>query len=205
MNRLVIIGAGGHGIVVAEAAADSKQWAEVVFLDDNISEASIAGFPVLGPVASLDCESFKDSDAIVAIGDNAKRICWLDALAGKSIRVGVVEHPMSCVSRSAKLGDGVVLLAGSVVNARATIGRGAILNTSATVDHDCVIGDGVHISPGANLAGNVEVGRRSWIGIGASIREGVKIGENAIVGAGAAVVSDVSDGATVGGVPAREL
>jgi sugar O-acyltransferase (sialic acid O-acetyltransferase NeuD family) len=205
MSRLLIIGAGGHGVVVAEAAADTGRWQEILFLDDNASSDSVLEFPVAGTVDQLAEFATDDTEVVVAIGDNRKRLEICSEVLADEFSLATVVHPSVCVSNSASVSPGTVMCAGVIVNARARVGQGCIVNTAATVDHDCVIGDGAHISPGANLAGEVTVGECSWVGIGSSIREGVRIGSDAIVGAGAAVVADVEDGDMVGGVPARRL
>jgi sugar O-acyltransferase (sialic acid O-acetyltransferase NeuD family) len=205
MTRLLIIGAGGHGAVVAEAAAEVGQWSEIVFLDDTDTEGRVLEFPILGKSGDLSSFLDGDTEVFVAIGDNRRRLELLRSIAEENARLATVIHPTACISPSASVSSGTVACAGVIVNARATVGLGCILNTAATIDHDCAIEDGVHISPGANLAGNVHVGTCTWIGIGSSIREGIRIGRDSMVGAGSAVVSDVADGATVGGVPARAL
>ena len=205
MIRLLIIGAGGHGAVVAEAAAFSDRWSEIVFLEDKTSESQVLGFPIVGSTSEIDEVLDNQTEAIVAIGDNRRRLELLSTINEGGGAIATVVHPKACVSPSATISIGAALLAGSIVNARTTVGVGCIANTGATIDHDCKIGGGVHISPGANLAGDVSVGECSWVGIGASVKEGVRIGYDVIVGAGAAVVSNVEDGVTVGGVPARVL
>ena len=47
MKKLVILGAGGHGKVVADIAVKNG-YEEIVFLDDN--ETSCAGFSVVGKI-----------------------------------------------------------------------------------------------------------------------------------------------------------
>ena len=205
MKRLFIIGAGGHGAVVAEAAAAMERWEEILFLDDNKPADSVVGYPVIGEIESLFTLANNDMEVIVAIGDNRRRLSFCDELFGKDIQLATVIHPTACISPSAVISSGTVLFAGTIVNARANLGRACILNTGATVDHDCVIKNGAHISPGANLAGEVTIGECAWIGIGSAIKEGVNVGRDVIVGAGSAVVSDVADGETIGGVPARRL
>lgn len=205
MNRLLIIGAGGHGVVVAEAAADTGLWNEIQFLDDGVSANAVLDFPVAGTLDQLDTLMDENSSVVVAIGDNRKRLALCNDIVSKGLPLATVIHPTACISSSASIARGVVVCAGAIVNARSKLGRACILNTAATVDHDGVIADGAHISPGANLAGNVTVGECAWIGIGSAVREGVRIGHDAIAGAGSAVVSDVSAGATVGGVPAKRL
>jgi sugar O-acyltransferase (sialic acid O-acetyltransferase NeuD family) len=202
---LLVLGAGGHGAVVAEAAVEYRRWSDIVFLDDSPAAESVLGLPVLGSISDVDLHVSDETDVFVAIGDNANRLKLLDKLTIKGCSIVSIIHPTAIVSPSATIGAGSVICAGVIVNPRVEIGQGVILNTACTVDHDCVIGEGVHVSPGANLAGNVSVGSRSWIGIGAAIREGISIGADAIVGAGSAVVSDVADALTVGGVPARKL
>ena len=163
LSRLLVLGAGGHGAVVAEAAIEYRRWSELAFLDDELSNESILGLPVLGAVSHLESHLSEDTDVIVAVGNNAKRLDLLGRLAKLSCNIATVIHPTAIVSPSASIGAGSVLCAGVIVNARATISRGAILNTACTVDHDCILGDGVHVSPGVNLAGNVTIGARSII------------------------------------------
>ena len=190
MKRLIIIGAGGHGSVVADAAN-----VNCVFLDDDTSLPNVIGTP-----SSLNDILVEGDGVVVAIGDNVLRNEMLAAIDNAA----TVIHPTACVSPKATLGQGSVVLANAVVNVGATLGRGCIVNTGATVDHDCVLGKSVHVSPGANLGGNVRVGDCSWIGIGAAVKHEVTIGKHVVVGAGAAVINDVPDNTTVVGVPARE-
>ncbi|MBT4511070.1 MAG: sugar acetyltransferase, partial [Chloroflexi bacterium] len=74
-----------------------------------------------------------------------------------------------------------------------------------SVDHDCTLGRHVHLSPGTTLSGEVFVDDCAHIGTGASVIQQVKIGSGSTVAAGATVISDVPDGATVAGVPARVI
>jgi len=205
VSRLIIVGAGGHGSVVAEAAVGRRRWDEIQFLDDDGTLESVLGCAVIGAVDQLYTLADQNSEIIVAIGDNRMRLSLSSEILNKGLQLATVIHPKACVSPSAKIASGIVVCAGAVVNARATLGRACILNTGATVDHDCVVEDGAHISPGANLGGSVSIGECTWIGIGSAIREGVRIGRDVIAGAGSAVISDVADGETVGGVPARRL
>lgn len=204
MSRLLIVGAGGHGKVVAEAALASKNWNEIAFLDGRSPELRrVLDWSVIGK--DTEAERFRADypECVVAIGDNRLRVARLAALENAGFRLPVIVHPACWVSPSARIGAGTVLVAGAIVNAAATLGRGCIVNTGATVDHDCVLGDGVHVAPGAHVGGDATIGARTWVGMGAAVRHGVKIGTDVMVGAGAAVVEDLPDGVTVVGVPAR--
>ena len=198
MTRLLIIGAGGHGKVVAEAA-EAAGYAEIAFLDRDYPERTMNGrWPIVGANAAQG-----GGVLFCAVGDNAGRARLFGEMALQDSPV--IIHPSAILSPSAVLGAGTLAGAGSFVMTDARIGRGVILNTGCSVDHDCVVEDFVHISPGARLAGGVHVGTGTWVGIGAVVREGVRIGRNAMIGAGAAVVRDIADGARVAGVPARAL
>lgn len=205
MKRLAILGASGHGKVIADASVEAG-WSEIVFFDDAWPRLCNNGrWPVTGDSAAL-LDALDDVDGVVVgVGDNRTRLCLFLRLAAAGARLVSVVHPRAVVSRYAEIGDGTVAFAGAVVNVDSRIGRACILNTAATVDHDCVLADAVHLSPGAHLAGGVRVGEASWIGIGASVKQLVRIDSDVTVGAGAVVVGHVPAEQTVVGVPAKPL
>lgn len=203
MKRLAILGASGHGKVVADCA-ESCGWESISFFDDAWPGKDCNGiWPVVGNTDALLQRLGEFDGVLVAIGDNRIREARQQLLAEKGAPLPVLIHPSARVSRYAALGPGSVVFANAVVNAESRVGAGAILNTAATVDHDCLLGHAVHVSPGAHLAGGVQVGDRSWLGIGSSVIQLVHIGTDVTVGAGAAVVSDIPDHCVVTGVPAR--
>lgn len=205
MNKLAILGASGHGKVVADTA-ERCGWQVIEFFDDAWPQATHNGvWNVVGDTAALKGTLHAYDGVLVAIGNNLIRHHKLLDLERAGARLCTLIDPAATVSRYALLDAGSVVFAGVVVNADARIGLGAILNTGCSVDHDCMLGAAVHISPGARLAGGVRVGDLSWIGIGASVRQLVQIGKQVTVGAGSAVVSDVADLMTVAGVPAKML
>lgn len=205
MKRLAILGASGHGKVVADTA-ESCGWQSIEFFDDAWPERQHNGsWAVVGDTAALHERLQMFDGVVVAIGNNAIRYSKLLELEAAGASLCSLVHPAATVSRYAVLEKGTVVFAQAVVNADVRIGLGSILNTGCSVDHDCVLGAAVHISPGARLAGGVSVGDLSWVGIGASVRQLVRIGAQVVVGAGAAVTTDVADALTVVGVPARAL
>ena len=205
MKRLAILGASGHGKVVADTA-ECCGWQGIEFFDDAWPQvSSIGAWPVVGTTHDLLHRVQEFDGVLVAIGNNSVRRRKIDELKASGEQIPTMVHPYSVISRYAKIGAGTVVFASAVVNAYATVGEGAILNTGCSVDHDCTLGLCVHISPGARLAGSVNVGDGSWIGIGACVRQMLRIGSNVMVGAGAVVVCDISDNRTVAGVPARTI
>jgi len=201
-DSILVLGAGGHGKVVADCAL-SCGLVVAGFVDDAVRPGlQILGIPVLGPMSELPRLRAAAGAVVVAIGDGATRVGLIEHSRSIGLRIPALIHPSATVSRFASIDDGTLVLAQAAINAGAQVGLGVIINTGATVDHDCIVGDGVHVCPGAHLAGNVRIGRFSWIGIGSCVKQGTVIGRNSVIGAGAAVVSDVADGTTVVGVPA---
>ena len=203
MKTLAVIGASGHGKVVADTALQ-LDYEKVVFFDDAWPEKiSVGMWEIIGNTDDL-VSSYDQYDGIlVAIGNNKIRMDKQSLLSCRDVELTDLVHPGAVVSDYSSIGEGSVIFAGAVVNVDVVLGRAVIINTGATVDHDCQLDDGVHIAPGAHLSGDVHVGACSWIGVGACVRQGIRIGANVMVGAGAVVVSDIPDGVTVVGNPAR--
>ena len=140
---------------------------------------------------------------IIAIGNIDDRAeAWADDDEGLSFWANVI-HRDASVSRDAYLWGGVYVGPGAVINRGAYVGFHAIVNSGAIVEHDVVIGTLVNVGPGVVIGGGAKIGRETYLGIGCMIRDHVKIGRDVTVGMGAVVVSDVPDGVTVMGCPAR--
>jgi Serine acetyltransferase len=205
MGSVLILGAGGHGKVIADILfATGKN--VLGFLDDNptIHGARVLGLPVMGYIE--DYNRYQPDGLIMGIGNNHTRQMVIERLSLVASDGWITAvHPRAVISPSVQISSGSVIMAGAIINADTCIGHHAIINTGATVDHDCLIGDYVHIGPGVNLAGGVKVGDRTLIGIGAVVAPYHTIGSDVVVGAGAVVVNDIPPGLTVVGVPAKPL
>lgn len=200
--KLIIIGAGGHGKVVAEIALKNN-YSIIGFIDDNPDIKSVGNYKVLGDWNSK--EQYKDCFFFVAIGNNTIRKNKLEELIKEGYQITTLIDPSSIVSSSVKLGVGSVVMANATVNVDSTFGRGCIINTASSIDHDCTVNDYVHICPGVHIAGSVVICSNTWVGIGTSIINNLLIGENVMIGAGSVVVKNISNNKKVYGVPAREV
>ena len=205
MKRLALLGASGHGKVVADAALSSG-WDEVVFFDDAWPQLMSNGlWQISGDSSSLVSRLKEFQGVIVSIGDCAVRLEKHKVLQTLNAPLVTVVHSAASVSRFAVIGVGTVIMAGAVVNIDAVVGQAGIINTNASVDHDCHLADGVHICPGANLSGGVRVGEATMVGAGVAVRQGVTIGCQVVIGVGSVIVGDVGDRSTIVGNPGREL
>lgn len=199
LNRLIIIGASGHGKVVADIAKLCG-YKEIVFLDNNPELKECCGYPVLGP-DTMTAEL--DGDIFVAVGNSEIRQRLMDRDSERIFPILI--HPSAVIAEDVTIGKGSVVMAGAVINPGAKIGKGCIVNTSSSIDHDCTVGDYCHVSVGAHLSGTVELGNIVWIGTGATVSNNVYICSDVIIGAGAVVIKDVKEEGAYIGVPAKKM
>jgi sugar O-acyltransferase (sialic acid O-acetyltransferase NeuD family) len=209
MKRLLIVGAGGHGKVVADIVRAGGVFEVAAFADELATQRDgdlYLGVKVLaGDDALARARASGLGYALIGFGDCAARLGCCERLVANGFEIVSAVHPRASVSPDVSIGAGTVVAAGAVVSAAAYLGEAVIVNTGATVDHDCVLDDGVHIEPGVHLAGSVRVGRATTVGIGAVVVKGARIGAHAHVGAGAVVTRDLPDGVVAWGVPARVI
>ncbi len=208
MARFLIIGAGGHGKVVADILlARNEAAAGFIDADESRIHETVAGLPVLGTMNRLEhiAREHHCTAAVVAIGDNRVRLEHAREVRRAGLALASAIHPTAVIAYSAKVGQGVVICMGAAICAEAVVGDLAIINTGAVVDHECNIGPAAHVCPNATLAGRVEVGEGAFIGIGASIIQCIRLGDWSTIGAGAVVIEDIPNDTTAVGVPARIL
>lgn len=195
-DTLYIIGASGHGKVVADIAK-LNGYKSIFFLDDDKEKKSCGRYQVVGTSYDIG-----DGDVIVAIGDARFRRKISERYKDKLV---TLIHPDAIIADDVKIGVGSVVMAGAVINPSTVIGDGCIINTGATVDHDNVIGNYCHISVGSHLTGTVHIGDETWIGAGAVVSNNVNICGFCMIGAGAVVIRDIDVPGTYVGVPAKAI
>jgi sugar O-acyltransferase (sialic acid O-acetyltransferase NeuD family) len=203
-DKLLLIGASGHGRVVADIALKMNKWKSIAFLDDDETIKESMSLEVIGKSQEA-FQYINDYDIFVAIGNNLIREKFQDGLEKLNASIPILIHPNVVIGKEVNLGCGTVVMAGVVINCYSKIGKGCIVNTSATIDHDNVIEDYVHISPGAHLAGTVRVGKSTWLGIGSLISNNVNVCRDCNIGAGAVVIKDITEPGTYVGVPVRRV
>lgn len=203
-DKLLIIGASGHGKVVADIALKMNRWKSIGFLDDDENIKLSMGLEVMGK-SSDALKYIYNCDIFVGIGNNAIREKIQERLEDYGASIPVLIHPEAVIGEQVELGVGTVIMARAVVNCCTKIGKGSIINTGATIDHDNLIEDYVHISPGVHTAGTVKIGKCTWLGIGSVVSNNVNITSGCKIGAGAVVVKDINEAGTYIGVPAKQI
>jgi sugar O-acyltransferase (sialic acid O-acetyltransferase NeuD family) len=187
-TRLLVVGAGGHGRSVAEAAELSGKFEVVGFLDDSLATGeTVLGIPVFGPVVVMADHRAAGSQAIVAIGNNHVREKLMCQLAEANFELATVVHPRAFVSSSAVLGAGSAVMAGAIVGTEARLGMGSIVNCGAVVDHHATVEDFGHLGVNASMAGGTVLGRGAWMQAGAALGYGVKVPAGVTLAPGEAI------------------
>lgn len=197
-ERLIIIGASGHGRVVADIAK-LNGYNHIVFLDDDRSVMQCEKYGVIG--LSDDAEKI-DGSVFIAIGDSVVRQKLCERYMKRLVSL---VHPDAVVATDVEVDLGTVIMAGVVINPGSRVGKGCIINTSSSIDHDCLVNDYCHIAVGAHLSGTVRIGSGTWIGIGAVVSNNVNICSGCMIGAGAVVIRDIDEVGTYVGIPAKEI
>lgn len=198
-KQLIIIGAGGHGRVVADIAR-LRNYESIAFLDDN----TVENVNQIGRVSDFE-KYIETADFFVAIGNNKIRKTIFENLNMRGCKIVNLLHPSSIIAADVILGKGIAVMAGAVINTGSQIRDGGIINTCSSIDHDCLVGAFSHISVGSHLAGAVTIGEESFIGAGATVINNISICKDCTIGAGAVVIKNIPEPGVYTGVPARKM
>ncbi|CAB9493036.1 acetyltransferase [Alteromonas macleodii] len=212
LKKVVIIGGGGNGLVVAQIVLDLIKAGEPVelvgFLNDNIPVGEyIERWSVLG--APHEWESL-DGDvsfvyALLSVGKMKVRADKFKQLNIPQNRLATLVHPSASISFNVQLGSGVVVAANAVLQPGAKIGDNCFIRANANLGHDVTLDNLVDIGPNSTLCGYAHVEEGVQIAPNSVVRDSVRIGTYSTVAAGAAIFKDVAPGATMLGNPAKRI
>lgn len=205
MKRIIIMGAGGHGQVVADALQQMDGAEPVAFLDENPAVIGTEVMNITVPGGNDSLAKVDHDGIVIALGNNSLRRRIFEELIAAGEKIFTVIHPSATIAPNVKIGKGCMILAGAVINTGAEIKDNTIINTNSTVEHHNIIGPHAHIAPGSTLGGEVIIGEESTVGIGATVLPRIRIGQKALLGGGSTAINDIKDGQTAAGVPARTI
>lgn len=216
MKPLIIVGAGGFAREVQwllhevnrsanRSPEEFPAWHVLGFIDQE-AKGRIAGLPILG----TDEWVFQELDQnlvrfVVAVGNHNLRKQIATQYLEHKFMAARLRFPGLAISDDLQAGPGSILCAGVVITPNVRIGSFTIVNLNSTIGHDAEIGDFVTIHPGVHISGGVKIGHEVEIGTGAVLLPGVQIGAGATIGAGAVVTTNVPEGVTYIGVPAKPM
>jgi len=206
---IVVLGAGGTGLYLAEVIDRTDGCRFAGFLDDDPSKRPehCCGYPILGRLAdwpSLPAE-YAFVSSLYAPKSNPRLFQLVDSLRIPDARWATVVDRQAWVSRHATIGNGCFVGPGSVIEPMAMLGPRCALLGNVYIAHHTRLAEYVVCANSASVAGGVTIGRAAYVGANATIREYTSIGDNAVIGMGSVVLKNVLDGETVIGNPARPV
>lgn len=210
MHNIVVIGASGHARVIIDAAERENKF-RIAGIIDTFKPVGYTclGYKVLGDELRLPdiIREHDISGGVVAIGDN-----WIRHKVVERVRCAVpdfqfvtVIHPSAQVARSARVGQGTVVMPGAIIAANSDIGEFCIVNTKASLDHDGVMRAFSSFAPAVTAGGEVTIKPFAAVLLGANIIHSISVGEHSVVGAGSLVLRDIPDRVLAYGLPARVI
>jgi len=201
-NKVNIIGSGGHSRPVINLLELCGIGIEGIYDQSFRSEKSeeINSYLIRGLVHDVP----KDSEVILAVGDNEQReTLYKEHLP--SIRKENLVHPKAIIENRCVIGNSNQVFCSVIINSNVSIGDDNILNTGCIIEHETKIGSHNHISVGAILCGRVSIADRCFIGAGTVVIDKVSICSDVTVGANSVVVENISEPGTYVGCPARKI
>jgi acetyltransferase EpsM len=205
--KIVIWGAGGHALVVADIIRLRDDYELVGFLDDVNPERAGTSFcdaPILGGREQVDLLFARGVRFMIfAFGNSLARLALAELVRDKGYELATAFHPRATIAPATRIGPGTVIKAGAVVDPGVVIGENGYIGACACIGHGSTVADAVRLSAGVDVSGNVRVGQATMIGAGTAVRHRIRIGANVLIGAGSTVVRDIPDGVVAYGSPAR--
>lgn len=198
---IVIIGAGGHAVSVANVAL-SAGYKIKCFYDKSGSRKDLLGYKVVGDIGFLI--NTNEFAFAIAVGDNEVRENIFNEMSRKheNVYYPPLIHRTALISSFCSIGAGVLVMPHAVVGPNSWVGKFCLINTRASIDHDCVMHDFSSVAPGATTGGGVKIGYRAAVSLGAVIKEKIIIGDNSIVGANSFLNKDLGSNLVAIGSPA---
>lgn len=198
MEKIIIIGSGGHAHSVVDSIENNELFEIAGFIGPDLDETfSYHGYNIIGTDDDLE-QIYQQGikNAFVAIGflgEGNLREKIYQQLKNIGYNIPSIIDKTAVVSDSACIGEGVFVGKNAVVNIGAIIEKMAIINTNAIVEHDTKVGAFSHVAVSTVLCGEVVIGKSSLIGANATVLQCKKVGNNVIVGAGSIVTKNIND------------
>ena len=183
MNKILIIGSGGHAKVCIDLIEESSQFEIVGIVSPDLSK-EFCSYPILGDDNNLKDLKQNANHALIGIGqirNPSSRISVFNKLKENGFNLPTIISQSSFISKNSELGEGTVILRNCIVNRDAKIGSNTIINNKALIEHDVTIGDNCHVSTGALVNGEVEIGYNCFIGSGSVIKQGIVIKDDSFI------------------------
>lgn len=176
-ERLLLVGAGGFGRMVAEQAMLQYDCA---FVDDGQPIGpEICGIPVVGSLADLPELRKEYGLLVVGIGNNRFRAQVYEKAKALGFAFPNIVAPSAYISPFAEVGCGCVLMQNACVQNGASVGNGVLLNAGTEVHCSGTVGDYVLLYTNSTIRTGAKVGRYARIGGNVTVCNNATVPEGA--------------------------
>jgi sugar O-acyltransferase (sialic acid O-acetyltransferase NeuD family) len=199
MKKIILIGAGWHCVSCIDVIEMQRKF-KIVGLIDNKKKNFLLNYKIIGNDKELKKFSRKIQYALITTGciKNSKiRENLFKKISNYGFKFPVIISPLSYVSKHASIGEGTIVMHGSVINAGAKIGKNCIINSKSLIEHDVVIEDYCHISTRSTVNGGVIIKKNSFVGSCSVIKQNLKIGKNCFINANLFLQKNLKDNSRV--------
>ena len=215
IRKLIIIGGKGNGTQVASTVEDiidaGGRWEIKGFLDDKYNPdepLEFLDYPVLGKVT--DAARFNQDDcyfyfSLFSVKKSARMVRYLKSLNVPDHKFATLVHPSAVVSKSARIGYGVCLMAQTFVGPEARLGNHILGYGQSYISRNTVLEDYAYLAAKACLGAESVLKKGAYLGLASTVIERIVIDAWAVVGAGANVLKNVAEGEIVVGNPAHVI
>jgi sugar O-acyltransferase (sialic acid O-acetyltransferase NeuD family) len=184
---LILIGGGGHCVSVIDVIEQQDLFNIIGVLDSNSKNKNILGYPILGGDNLIPEFVNKNTFFLITVGQiKSSRIRQTisEDLKKNNGKLATIVSHHSYVSKHSSIGEGTIIMNGSIVNANVKIGKNCIINTKSNLEHGVSVGDFCHISTGAIVNGDSIIGKGTFIGSNSTISNNIHLEDNSIISAG---------------------
>lgn len=202
-QEVILIGAGGHALSLAEIARDRIE-GYVANEENSSMPGKWFGTDEESPTLVENGRLFHMAFVYAGLPLMNKRRKLLDLYESMGAEFATLIAPSSIVTPLSQIGEGCAVMSGAIIN-RARLGKNVIVNSGAIIEHDCEIGENTFIGPGAVIGGFTKIGINCFIGLGAKISNGITIGDNITVAMGALVNRDLREPGIYHGFPLKRF
>ncbi len=185
MNKLIIVGAGGHGRCCLDIARE--KYDEIIFLDDGLVGQTVNDCKVVGKINEMKALFPEYLDIFIAVGNNAFRKKLFNQAKEIGYNIITLISNEAIVSKYASIKQGSVIFPHAVIEPNVMIGNNCIVCANATINHDAIIHDNcliysnTVIRPNVIIHGLTRIGSNCTVTFGKEIEEGSDIKDGKVV------------------------
>jgi sugar O-acyltransferase (sialic acid O-acetyltransferase NeuD family) len=203
MKKLLIFPFNGNALETVDCLGSNFEL--IGFIDDTKEKQNKTKFGI--PIYERDVIQRYPEAKILAVPGSPtsylQRKKIIESLTIPEKRFATVIHPAASISKMAKVGYNVLIMAGVVITSNAIIGDHVCILPNTVIHHDTIVGDLNLIGSNVSIAGSVNIGDNCYIGSGSRIINNIMIGKNSLLGLGSNVIRTVPENTKVAGNPAK--